>query len=280
MGGGSPAGGRHSAGSAPGSRAPTTTPTGTPVSAAIPSTPPTTLPSNEPASSCPSPVMTRSAPSIASGRPISAATTSKPGASSACRPAASPPARPPAAPAPCISLTSAPYRSRYTSTSRSSRRVNSLICGGEAPFCGPKMRAASQKRVRTSQATTTETPARRASGDMASSAPRPPSVVAEPPTPTMTRRAPLATASASSSPVPAVVAASGSFPSAPPASSSPLARAISTIASSPTSRHGASTRSRRGPVTNEVRFGPPRASSVPSPPSAAGRQTTSARVPA
>ena len=125
------------------------------------------------------------------------------------------------------------------------------------------MRAASQKRVRTSQATTTETPARRASGDMASSAPRPPSVVAEPPTPTITRRAPLATASAISSPVPAVVAASGSFPSAPPASSSPLARAISTIAVSPTSRHSASTSARSGPVTSDVRFGPPSASSVP-----------------
>src|SRR4051794_14297861 len=58
----------------------------------------------------------------------------------------------------------------------------------------------------------------------------------------MIRRAPSATAAATSSPVPRLVAPTGSFPSAPPARSSPEARALS-ITATPSSpmRQGAST---------------------------------------
>ena len=58
----------------------------------------------------------------------------------------------------------------------------------EAPFCGPKIRAAATKVVETSHATSTSAPPR--SKPSASSAPSPPSVVAEPPTATITRLAP------------------------------------------------------------------------------------------
>ena len=73
-----------------------------------------------------------------------------------------------------------------------------------------------------------------------------------------------------SSPVPAVDAATGSLPSAPPTRSSPDARAISITAVRPSSRQAASTGSPSGPVTTVVRLGPPSASRVPSPPSAIG----------
>ena len=101
-------------------------------------------------------------------------------------------------------------------------------------------------------------------------APRPPSVVAEPPIPTSTRRAPCSSAAETSSPVPCVVALTGSLPSAPPTRERPEARAISITAVRPTNRHGASTGSPSGPITTVRRFGPPSTSSVPSPPSAIG----------
>jgi hypothetical protein len=82
---------------------------------------------------------------------------------------------------------------------------------------------------------------------MARMAPRPPSVVAEPPTPTTMRRAPASSAVAISSPVPWVVAAIGSFPSGPPTKARPDARAISMTAVRPTNRHDASTGSPSGP---------------------------------
>ena len=110
----------------------------------------------------------------------------------------------------------------------------------------------------------------RACDGRACTAPRPPSVVAEPPTATSTRRAPAATASAINSPVPAVVALTGSLPDAPPARDRPEASAISMTATPRLSRHGAVTGSPSGPVTTDVRLGPPSASSVPSPPSAIG----------
>ncbi len=140
----------------------------------------------------------------------------------------------------------------------------------EAPFWGPNSAGASRKRVITSQATSTSTP--RSDQESASSAPRPPSTVAEPPTPTMMRLQPWSSAAAISSPVPNVVAVSGSLRST---SASPLARAISTIpVPSSSAAHSASTGRPSGPVTVAVRRVPgsePRsASSVPSPPSASG----------
>ena len=80
------------------------------------------------------------------------------------------------------------------------------------------------------------------------------------------------------SPTPTVDAAIGSFPSAPPTRSRPAARAISITAVRPSRRHAASTGTPNGPVTLVVRFAPPNASSVPSPPSAIG--TASQRQPA
>ena len=68
--------------------------------------------------------------------------------------------------------------------------------------------------------------------------------------------------------VDAVVAAIGSLPSGPPASTSPLARAISMIAVPRCSRQPAVTGVPSGPVTVVVRLAPPSASSNPSPPSA------------
>ena len=120
-------------------------------------------------------------------------------------------------------------------------------------------------------------PRSRCSGYSARSAPSPPSVVAEPPTPTSTRRAPASTAAAISSPVPAVDAATGSLPSGPPTSASPDARAISITAVRPSSRHAACDRlAERAGDDVVVRLGPPSTSSVPSPPSAIG---TSSHVP-
>ena len=62
------------------------------------------------------------------------------------------------------------------------------------------------------------------------SAGSPPSVLAEPPIPTTIRWAPRSRAATISSPVPAVDAASGSLPSAPPTRARPDARAISITA--------------------------------------------------
>ena len=97
--------------------------------------------------------------------------------------------------------------------------------------------------------------------------------------PTMTRSAPLSMASTISSPVPAVDAATGSLPSAPPTSSSPEARAISITAVRPSRRQAASTGAPSGPVTVVVRLGPPSASRVPSPPSAIGTSSQSHPAP-
>ena len=150
----------------------------------------------------------------------------------------------------------------------------------EAPFCGPNTSAASVNRVRTSQAPNNSTPRYRAGDPMASTAPRPPSVEAEPPIPTMIRRAPCSTAWCINSPTPVVVASSGRFPSGPPASTRPAAWAISMTAVSPESRQPADTGSPRGPVTSLVRSEPPRTSSSPSPPSAIGTSTVVPPCPA
>ncbi len=100
-------------------------------------------------------------------------------------------------------------------------------------------------------------------------------MVAEPPRPTSTVRAPCSIALAISSPVPRVVAASGSLPSAPPARASPLARAISITAVRRSIRHPASTGLPSGPVTTVVRLPPPNTSSSPSPPSDIGTSSQS-----
>ena len=106
--------------------------------------------------------------------------------------------------------------------------------------------AASVKRVRTSQATSSSTARRRAGARIARIAPKPPSVVADPPRPTMIRLAPASSAASISSPVPVVLAAIGSLPSAPPASTRPDASAISITAVRPVIRQSASTGSPSG----------------------------------
>ena len=201
--------------------------------------------------------------------PTSSATMSNPGTSFAPS-AASPPARPPAAPAPSISETSTPNSSLYVCTRACSREVRNSICAGVAPFCAPKSFAASVNFARTSHATRNSTPRKRAADLMARIAPRPPSTVAEPPTHTMMRFAPSFRAVSINSPVPIVDAAMTSLFSFPPTKLRPEARAISITARSRERRHCASTGWPRGLVTRFVRFGPPRTSSVPSPPSAIG----------
>ncbi len=87
--------------------------------------------------------------------------------------------------------------------------------------------------------------------------------------------APASSAMSISSPVPIVEAAIASLFSAPPTSVRPEALAISMTAVPRDIRHSAITGSPKGPVTVDDRFGPPRASSVPSPPSATGSSTQS-----
>ena len=97
-------------------------------------------------------------------------------------------------------------------------------CAGEAPFCGANTGAASVNNVCTSHATSSVTPRSRCGAVMARTQPRPPSVVAEPPRHTTIFFAPRSSAWSISSPVPVVVAAIASLPSAPPTSVSPDAR--------------------------------------------------------
>src|SRR5262245_12391587 len=112
----------------------------------------------------------------------------------------------------------------------------------------------------------------------APSAPRPPSTVADPPTPTSTSCAPASTAARISWPVPYVDARQGSNSDT---NARPLADAISRRARrpSPSRAKHASTGSPRGPRTVTRSTRPPsatsRASSVPSPPSATGQRSAS-----
>jgi hypothetical protein len=251
-------------------RSPTMARHGTPRDAASSAAPPTTLPSNDCSSRKPSAVTTRSASSTRSGSSSSSAMASKP-SSSVPPAAASPPASPPAAPAPSSTRTSTPWSSRYTWARRSRRRRSSSTWAAVAPFWGAKTSAASTNDVRTSHITSSSMPRSFCSGYSARRAPRPPSVVAEPPSPTRIRRAPSSMAWAISSPVPTVEAATGSLPSGPPTRSRPEARDISMTALRPSRRQPASTGSPSGPVTRVVRLGPPKTSRVPSPPSATGR---------
>ena len=184
--------------------------------------------------------------------------------------AARPPASPPAAPEPGREATFTPWSSSNRRASSRRRFSSTSTSAGDAPFCGPKIAGASRKVVVTSQATSTSAPC--SVQPSASRAPSPPSVVADPPTPTITRRQPCAIAAAMSSPVPYVVAVSGSLR---PTSARPLARAISTIAvPSVSAAQPASTMRPSGPVTLVECSVPSRepriAASVPSPPSASG----------
>ena len=117
-----------------------------------------------------------------SARSTASATTSKPGTSSAPI-AASPPASPPAAPPPIRGRTSTPYSLLVKQGQALEAPGEQLDLGRRGAFLGGKMAAASRKRVCTSQATTRWTPCSRLCGSRARSAARPPSVVAEPPTP-------------------------------------------------------------------------------------------------
>lgn len=107
--------------------------------------------------------------------------------------------------------------------------------------------------------------------------PAPPSVVALPPTPNTMVVAPASSAAASSSPEPYVVAVSGAnTPSG--RCWRPEASAISTTAVEPRSAYAAVTGSPTGPVTRASRRSNPAATAaatVPSPPSATGRVSTS-----
>src|SRR4051794_12977642 len=113
----------------------------------------------------------------------------------------------------------------------------------------------------------------------ASSAPRPPSVVAEPPTATRISRAPAAAAAASSSPVPYVLAAHASRSSSA-TSARPLACAISTTAWVPMRAQAAEISRPSGSCTRSLTLSPPSAASstsiVPSPPSATGQRSACA----
>ena len=152
-------------------------------------------------------------------------------------------------------------RTRRRRTDRGSARravragPQQLDLAGLAPFCGANTAAASTNRVRTSHATSNSTVRSRAGLRSASTAPSPPSVVADPPRPTMIRRAPWSSAGRSARRSRRSSAASGSLPSAPPARASPLALAISITAVRRSSRHAASTGRPSGPVTIVVRFG-------------------------
>ncbi len=112
----------------------------------------------------------------------------------------------------------------------------------------------------------------------AASIPAPPSVVADPPSPTITRVAPAVTASLTSCPTPKVVASS------PRRSGSgvrcrPQAWALSTYAVSPSSSSDPGTSSPYGPETVTASSSPPReacsTSTKPGPPSAIGTSSSS-----
>ena len=145
---------------------------------------------------------TTSAASMRSARPSSSATSSKPLTRSPPT-AASPPASPPAAPPPTsgahvdaeVLAVDVDQPLEAAGEQRDLRRRRPLLRWRRR---GRRRRSA----VRTSQAAISSTPRSRPTPQMARTAPRPPSVVAEPPMPTMIRSAPASSAAAISSPVP------------------------------------------------------------------------------
>ena len=219
--------------------------------------------------------MTRSAPSICSASSSSSATRSNPD-SSVAPTAARPPARPPAAPdalelghvdavvlqvhlgqplQPPAQQLDLRRRSRPSAgRTRRPRRGTGGHVAGHDQLDRPQPLQRVQRPQRAEAAV---------GGGRAADARRSPA------------GRPASSAAAISSPVPWVAAAIGSLPSGPPTRSSPEARAISITATPRDSRHSASTGSPSGPVTTVERFGPPSASSVPSPPSASGTSVQS-----
>ena len=238
---------------------------------------PTTLPSKVCSSRKPSPVTTRSAPSMRSSRSSSSATSVE--------------ARAPARP-----------RRAARPAGQAARRAGALELGDVDAVVldvdlGQALEAAAQQldlrrrgallrrehlggvdeRVRTSQATTSSTPRSRCGGRTAPAARRArrrwwPSR----PRPTMIRRAPASTAAAISSPVPWVEAAIGSLPAGAADQREPRRPAPSRSPRCPgRAATRASTGSPSGPVTIVVRLAPPSTSRVPSPPSAMGTSSQS-----
>ena len=104
---------------------------------------------------------------------------------------------------------------------------------GRHPSAARRPRPPDGTGCATSQATTSSVGPSRWRVPMTWTAPHPPSVVAEPPTATTTRRAPASTAASTSSPTPAVDATTGSSPEGRGSSARPAACAISTTAVDP-----------------------------------------------
>ncbi len=263
---------------------------GTPAAAARFATPSAVLPKPVWASIRPSPVMTRSARARRAGKSVASITRSIPGrrANDRNRPCAASSANPtpPAAPAPGVSRSRRPSRASSSSAQaafrassatgrRQARRPSAVRTSRprrSARAAGWRHRRRPRRRSRRAGARHRARP---------SSRPRPPSVVALPPIPSVTCRAPASIAAPTSSPVPTDVAAIGSRSAAAtrdrpgrlghlddrPASHPPTAA----------SAHRSGAAAGRGPcAVRDVQ--PPAASiaaSVPSPPSASGHSTTS-----
>ena len=133
-----------------------------------------------------------------SSKSSASSTNCAPGSSAAPNAAHSPPESPPAPP-----VIGTPRGSRGKLAASSSSRCSSrLTIAASAPFCGPKTFGASSKTVRTSHSTTILALPMPPASSIASIAPAPPSVVAEPPTATRITAAPAFAAAAISSPVP------------------------------------------------------------------------------
>ena len=142
---------------------------------------------------------------------------------------------------------------------------------GVAPFCGANTSAASTKRVRTSQATTSSMPRAGGRGSTARGW-RPARRRSWPSRPRRRaiRLAPPSRAAAISSPVPWVVAAMGRCRRARRRGPAPTPAPSRSRRCAGRAATHASTGSPSGPITVVRRLPPPRTSRVPSPPSASG----------
>ncbi len=156
-------------------------------------------------SSAPSPVTTKSAAAASASKPMASKTNSAPGTSPAC---CSTPRGPPASPLGRCRCGGTPRGSRGASAARPAMRRSSLVTvAGSAPSAGPKTDGARSPRGGPRRRSTISSgqPGERShacphrhsmigagppnASASAASAPAPPSVVAEPPTATITRRA-------------------------------------------------------------------------------------------
>ena len=120
--------------------APATRAVGTPASRARPATTVGALPASDCPSKRPSPVITRSAPMIASASPTACATSAAPPPIRAPH-ASSPNPAPPAAPAPGAAASGC-SASGIRSASRARFASSTSTVAASAPFCGPKIAAA------------------------------------------------------------------------------------------------------------------------------------------